>query len=573
MQIVFQEIRRNYFYSQQSKKLRCNRLLQEKIMKVRINSSSLKTERLFGLNIYMLVKKTVLIIAYLFLIVPTSFSQEDALNAIDTDDLKRHLTFIASDSLQGRRFGTEVNGLEITANYLAKEAEQMGLKPGNDNYFQKVRIEGSKPDKGCFIQIKNNKFKSLYKSESVINLVRGSNEINIENKEIVIAGFGFKEDKTGYDDLKGIDIQGKIVVIAQGTPEAFKTEESFKWNNRLERSKIEHISGKNPQAIIFVTNPQDKKGNTFNQISRYMNRQRYELESSKADTEEVLSLVVNPEFADELFGRKGKYEKYLNSIVKKNRSNTYLVKGKSINLKLGKIVEEINAKNVIGIIEGSDPKLKNEYIIFMAHYDHLGVAANGNIYNGADDNGSGTVTLLEVAEAFMSLDKKPKRSIVFLWVTAEEVGLLGSQYYSTHPVFPLEKTVACINIDMDGRVYEPRDSVWKNSPKVVKKFDELYTLTNQVWPELKEINSSVCTTLGLIPDYSLPSNFLRSSDHYYFHKNGVPILNYATGYHADYHKVGDEISKINFEKIKRVADLCFLVGYEIANRDKIKIKK
>jgi Zn-dependent M28 family amino/carboxypeptidase len=199
----------------------------------------------------------------------------------------------------------------------------------------------------------------------------------------------------------------------------------------------------------------------------------------------------------------------------------------------------------------------------------LGVDIDGGVYNGADDNGSGTVTLLEVAEAFINTEPKPKRSIVFLWVTGEEVGMLGSQYYSEHPVFPLEKTVACINIDMDGRVYEPRDTVWNTSPKKVKDFDGLYTLTNDFWPGLKKINSKACKKLGLIPDYSLPPYFLRSSDHYSFHNKGVPIVNYATGYHADYHKVTDEISRINFDKMKRVADLCFLVGLEIANLNSI----
>jgi Zn-dependent M28 family amino/carboxypeptidase len=173
----------------------------------------------------------------------------------------------------------------------------------------------------------------------------------------------------------------------------------------------------------------------------------------------------------------------------------------------------------------------------------------------------------------MSLPEKPKRSIVFLWVTGEEEGMLGSQFYINNPVFPIEKTVACINIDMDGRVFEPRDTVWNKSPKMVKDFDGLYTLTNNVWPQLKKINSSACKTLGLIPDYSLPEGFLRSSDHFSFHSKGVPILNFSTGYHADYHKVTDEISRINFDKMKRVADLCFLVGYEIANRKKTGLKK
>jgi len=250
-----------------------------------------------------------------------------------------------------------------------------------------------------------------------------------------------------------------------------------------------------------------------------------------------------------------------------------MVKDIRIDINVNRKTEPVEAKNVIGVVEGSDPVLKNDYVVFMAHYDHLGIDTSGNVFNGADDNGSGTVILLEVAEAFASLEHKPKRSIVFLWVTAEEVGMLGSKYYIENPVFAVEKTVACINIDMAGRVFEPRDSVWNKSEKKVKDFDGLYTLANDAWSDLKEINSTTCKTLGLIPDYSLPASFLHSSDHFSFHSHGVPILNYATGYHADYHKVTDEISKINFDKMKRVADLCFLVGFEIANREKIELHK
>jgi Zn-dependent M28 family amino/carboxypeptidase len=521
----------------------------------------------------MLLKKIVLPFLILCLINIAGYTQNKALGKIDVDDLIRHLTFISSDSLQGRRFGTEIDGLGITADYLAKQAKEIGLKPVGDNFFQKVNLVASKPDEGRYIQIENKKSRLIYQSNSMVVITAGSKELVLKNEEVVLAGFGFTDKNSGFDDLKDVDIQGKIVVVAQGDPKSFKTGEHLRWNNRLERSKILRISEKKPRAIVIVTSPQDEDGSTFAQMSRYMNRQRYELEASKTKTDEVPVFVVKPEFADKLIGRKGKYKKYLNSIVAKKTSNSFLVKGKSINLKVGKIVEKIEAKNVIGIVEGSDAELKDEYMVFMAHYDHLGVAANGDVYNGADDNGSGTVTLLEVAEAFMSLEEKPKRSIVFLWVTAEEVGLLGSQYYSKNPILPLEKTVACINIDMDGRVYEPRDSVWNKSPKKVKDFDGLYTLSNDVWPDLKTINSEACRELGLIPDYSLPSNFLRSSDHYHFHKNGIPILNYATGYHADYHKVGDELAKINFEKMKRVAELCFLVGLEIANRDDIEIKK
>jgi Zn-dependent M28 family amino/carboxypeptidase len=151
--------------------------------------------------------------------------------------------------------------------------------------------------------------------------------------------------------------------------------------------------------------------------------------------------------------------------------------------------------------------------------------------------------------------------------------MLGSQFYINNPVFPIEKTVACINIDMDGRVFEPRDTVWNKSAKIVKDFDGLYTLTNDVWSGLKKINNTACKKLGLKPDYSLPSNFLHTSDHFSFHSKGVPVLNLSTGYHADYHKVTDEISRINLDKMKRVAELCFLVGKEIANRKKIEMLK
>ncbi len=122
---------------------------------------------------------------------------------------------------------------------------------------------------------------------------------------------------------------------------------------------------------------------------------------------------------------------------------------------------------------------------------------------------------------------------------------------------------------MNGRVFEARDTVWGKSPKSAKDFDGLYTVTNDFWPGLKEINSRVCTSLGLIPDYSLPPNYISGSDHFSFHRKGVPVLNYSTGYHANYHKVTDDIEKINLEKMKRIADLCFLVGFEIANGKKL----
>ena len=497
------------------------------------------------------------------------FAQNEALKFIDNDDLKRHLSFISSDSLQGRTWGTPVPGLDIAAEYLKTNIKKIGLTEGAYDYFQTVPIVGSEPDvENSFLEITDAKGKVSYKTDSIIGLTDGSG-INISNAEIVFAGFGYNDEQSGYDDFHGLELHGKVVMFSTGTPKDYKKNETPGWNNSLETGKIKKAMEAGSAGVIIIDSPLDKGNSIYNRIDRWRNRSSYNLDNSGNKRAINNFVLTTASQADAILGGDGKLKKLLSGISKNNQPNSYAVEGLRINLKANRKTEQVSAKNVIGIVEGSDPVLKNECVVFMAHYDHLGIDKDGDVYNGADDNGSGTVTLLEVAEAFNSLKQKPRRSIVFLWVTAEEVGMLGSRYYAEHPRFPLEKNVACINIDMDGRVLEPRDSVWNESPKKVKDFDGLYTLTNDFWPELKEINSIVCKTLGLNPDYSLPSNFLRTSDHYSFHDKGVPILNYATGYHADYHKVTDEVSRINFEKMKRVADLCFLVGLEIANQDKI----
>lgn len=520
-----------------------------------------------------MVSKIVLIFFLLTFLNLTSFTQESGLKFINTEDLKYHLNFLSSDSLQGRAFGTPTPGLDIAADYLKSNAKKMGLKPAADDYFQIVPIVSSQPDiENTYLELTNTEGTILYKSDSVIGLPAG-NEINILNTEVVFAGFGWSDEKTGYNDFEGINVKGKAVMFATGTPESFENNNLPGWNNSMETTKMKQAMEAGASLVIIINSPLDEENSNYSRLNRWINRTDYTLESSENKTKSNNFIFTTATCADAILGGKGELKKLLAKISAEKQPNSYCIKGLHINVKANRKTNYIQGKNIVGIVEGSHPELKNEYVVLMAHYDHLGMDKNGDVFNGADDNGSGTVTLLEVAEAFVSLGKKPKRSIVFLWVTAEEIGQLGSQYYVHAPVFPIGKTVACINIDMDGRVFEPRDTVWNKSEKLVKDFNGLYTLTNKVWPGLQEINTSVCQSLGLIPDYTLPPGFLRSSDHYSFHSKGVPILNLATGYHADYHKVTDEISRINFDKMKRVADLCFLVGLEIANCEKIPIIK
>nr|WP_319270428.1 M20/M25/M40 family metallo-hydrolase [uncultured Draconibacterium sp.] len=507
----------------------------------------------------MLIRKITLFYFSFLVFLFSANAQHKALSKIDISDLKEYLSFIASDELQGRALGTDVDGLNIAANYLADYAKETGLKPAFENYFQSVPISHTVQNNEAFIEVKNEKGKSLYRSEEVVKFDQNAGVFNLDKEPVVFIGFG--------NAVKSLDLKDKVVVVAQGSEETF-SQGAFEWQNRLERQKINEIAEKQPKAMLLVTNPKDHGNKTFKQLQAWLNRPGYSVKKDNVPFQPAV-LLATPDVADALLGKKGEYEKYLENIV--SETAVYTEVNKTISLKIGTEPEILEGKNVVAYIEGSDPVLKDEYIVFMAHYDHLGVGKDGDVYNGADDNGSGTVAIMEVAEAFASLKEKPKRSIVFLWVTCEEKGHFGSSYYCDHPIFPLDKTVASINLDMVGRVYDgPRDDVWKDSPKKVKDFDGLYTLSNDVWPELAEINANYCAELGLVPDTSLPKErFLRASDHYHFHKNGVPILNYATGYHADYHKVGDEVEKINFEKIKRVADLCFLVGFDLANKEDI----
>jgi len=508
----------------------------------------------------MLLQKTAFTGFLLFLFTFNAISQNSALEKIDKADLREHLTYLASDELQGRRLGTDTDGLEMAANYIVEQVKKIGLQPGVPEYSQKVPLVSSQPDPKSFIEVSDKKGKTIFHTNDLVRLDGGMSKEELHDATIVLAGFG---DITGENDLSG-----KVVVVAQGKADGFAESEKFVWNNREERGKIRALAQKQPAAIIFITDPRDRQNHAFNEMKAMFNRERYSL-ALPEDREETPVFVALPGLADKILGGKGKFEKYLMHVAKASEKETLAVVDKNISLESQMIKGEINTRNIVGYLEGSDPELKNECVVFMAHYDHIGVDPSGDVYNGADDNGSGTVAIMEVAEAFASLDTKPKRSIVFLWVTCEELGMFGSNYYTQHPIFPLEKTVTCFNLDMVGRVFEQRDTVWNKSPKKVKDFDGLFTLSNDVWPELAELNQQKCAELGLVPDTSLPDYFIRASDHYNFHKNGVPILNYATGYHFDYHKVGDEVDKINFDKIKRVADLCFLMGLDIANRQEI----
>lgn len=506
----------------------------------------------------MLRVKNFISLVLLFLLTTFGQAQQPVIQSISENAFKRHVSFLAADSLQGRNLGSAE--LETAAKYLRNEAQKAGLKPAINNYFQNFNLISSRPNpKNSFIKKMGSKNILI---DSVICMNQFSEQIKL-NGEIVFAGFGFQDEKNGYDELENVDIEGKIVVCATGSPEIFESEQQVRWSYRLEYSKANRLFEKGAAAVIFITNPKDSKNTDYYRIFNRMNRQRFSIKPDSVSARGKIFVTV-PEFADNILDEKDAYKNYLQKIASQNLPHSFHPENFEIEIQTSSFIKKQKAQNIIAWIEGSDSLLKNECVVYMAHYDHLGTDSEGNIYNGADDNATGCAALLEIAGVFSQPEFKPARSILFLWVTGEEKGFLGSGYYANHPVFPMEKTVACINLDMIGRVNEPRDSVWEKSPKLVKDYDGIFTLISDFSANLTQLTDSISHELGLIPDKSLPEYFFRSSDHYHFHSRGVPILNLSTGYHADYHKVTDETSRIRFDKMKRVAELSFWIGYEMA---------
>jgi Zn-dependent M28 family amino/carboxypeptidase len=278
-------------------------------------------------------------------------------------------------------------------------------------------------------------------------------------------------------------------------------------------------------------------------------------------------ILASNETANEILKETGKTLKDIQiEINKSGKPNSFDIENVSVEIQVTKKIEKVYGENIIAIVEGSDPVLKNECVVVTAHYDHIGITGKGEINNGADDNGSGTVALLEIAEAFSTMRKKPRRSIVFAWVTAEEKGLVGSEYYTLNPVFPLEKTVANINLDMVGRSAEKELEKVENPEKSLAGPNGIYIITGSDSSELTVISNKICKNLGLIPSDAITDDFLNSSDQYNFLKNGIPVIGVSTGLHEEYHQPTDDFDKIDYHKMKRICDYTFLVVNDIANR-------
>ncbi len=471
----------------------------------------------------------------------------EASNSIKIDELKEKMYTYSSDEFDGR--GTPSKGQQLAVEYLVNHYKNLGIQSvKTDTYLQAVPLQfEEKPN--ISLNISGQKF--IYYQDYVSYLNGPDREYKSE--EIVFIGYGI--DDPNYSDYKNINVKGKVVVAFGGEPKD-KNGEYFingknksKWSIlRQEIDNKKRVARSNDAlAIIIIDNYLH---------SRYSGRYK---NSDIGYSEKRMTLSNNKEnnFHVLLFP-----EKFKNFLTKENLA---------FDMSFEKNIEKFSADNVAAIIEGSE--FPDEYVVLTAHLDHV-LPRNGKIYNGADDNGSGTVAMLEIAESFAlakKIGKEPKRSIVFLHVTAEERGLLGSKYYTDYePLVPIKQTIANLNMDMMGRADPERG---------IRNLNYVYIIGSDVLSDdLHDINIDANKYSNLELDFRFngidhPDQFYYRSDHFHFIKNNIPAIFYFSGVHQDYHEPTDTAEKILYEPYKKRVKLIFHTAWELANRDeRIKLK-
>lgn len=474
---------------------------------------------------------------------------------ITSAELKEMLYVYASDAFEGRETGEA--GHETAVNYIKDFYTGGNIAPlqSNGDYFQDVKFNQLFSPK---VSAEVNG-KSLTYFEDFVSLTASANA-NINANEIVYVGYGVDDDK--YSDFKNLDVTGKVIIAKAGEPKnedgtyfLSGNSDKSKWSNGRQgpRAKRDAAKAKGAKALILIDEATFKTYSAFYKKRADSNSSMgLSLDDGKKETNEMLYMLAN--------------EATINSIdANLLSSNTPKIVSANIVLNQKSNSKLVISKNVASVVKGS--VFPDEYIIISAHSDHVGVNDKGEVYNGADDDGSGSMAVLELAEAFkMAADKgqAPKRSIIFLHVTGEEKGLLGSQYYTDiDPLVPLANTVANLNIDMIGRI-DPKREGDRNYLYLIgsdKLSTELHNLSEEV--NKKYTNIEFDYTYN---DENDPNRFYYRSDHYNFAKNNIPIIFYFNGTHDDYHQVGDTPDKIEYDLLENRTRLVFYTAWELANR-------
>ena len=487
---------------------------------------------------------------------------------VNAAGLKTHLTVIADDKMEGRETGT--NGQRMAAEYIAAQFKSIGLtQPEKINNYQ--QLFPLKKDSVISAALSINNKELIFGNDFLITL--SANETNnFKSDKIVFIGYGI--DDSQYSDYNTIDVEGKVVCFFSGEPKIngnyFLSADGniSEWSKNGCSKKLEAATAKGAVGALVIDVLQKK----FSERTIKRNKKTNVYYPRDAHNTTLINYAdISHELGFQIMGSD------FDTLLNKAKSNSFLNEAAKIiptpvSYRYDKSSETINACNVLGIVEGTDKK--NEFVFLTAHYDHLGIQ-DGKIYNGADDDGSGTVTVLQMATAFAKAKKDgkgPRRTVVFMTVSGEEKGLWGSEYYSDHPIFPLENTSVDLNTDMIGRIDTER--------KTADTLNYVYVVGHdKISSELPFINEDANNkNTKLVLDYKFddpndPNRIYYRSDHYNFARKGIPVLFFYDGMlQSDYHKTTDDIDKINWPLFEKRAQMIFFTAWEMANRDKMLVR-
>ncbi len=481
---------------------------------------------------------------------------ERAAEAIDAPGMLSHIVTLASDDFEGRAPATA--GEEKTVAYLTTRFKQMGLSPGNPDgtYIQKVPLIGFQTAAVGRLKVAE-KLISLDSSDAWTPVSRQFiPKVSVKDSEVVFVGYGVVAPEYGWDDYKGIETEGKTLVMLVGDPPVTQANDSTTLDEKVFKGRAMtyygrwtykfEIASKKKAAAVLLVHETGAAGYPYEVVKGSWGRENFDI-ASKGSDRVLIESWISGETAFELFSAAGLE---LESLKRLARAKEFrpIPLGAKFSAEVANKVREAISQNVVAKLPGFDPAISDEYIVFTAHWDHLGrdpLLKGDQIYNGAADNASGVAMLLEIAEAAQRLDPAPKRSLLFLVVTAEEKGLLGAKYYAQNPLYSLDKTLANINMDVIN--------LWGRTSDVSSVGMGQTTLDDL----LVKTASAHGRSVG--PDTEPEKGMYYRSDHFEFAKVGVPALNAKGGTlfvgqpegfgprkrdeytKNDYHKPSDEV--------------------------------
>ncbi len=488
---------------------------------------------------------------------PTQEELEEAQQHATAEDLRRDLAVLAADSLGGR--GTPGPGLDAALQYVAAAAREIGLEPGGEDgdYFQdwSLRIHERTPDVvSAAVTVGDARIELT--PDNASHLVFGVTAADVPvSAPLAFVGFGIHSPEHSWDDYATTDAAGKAVIIMDGAPWDTDVSIPFGYDKALHKTVEAYAHG--AKAVIYATDrfrqPDQPPATAF--LMGYAAEPIALLETDQPGHSMLPPVVfVSYETANRLLG-DGTVQRFQRQSRESMASVGFDIPNSRFELSITSEGESVSTRNVIAILPGADPELRDEHVVYGAHIDHVGtghVVEGDSIYNGADDNASGSAALLAIARSFAALpeDARPRRSIAFVWFSGEELGLFGSTAYGDHPAVPFAQTVANLNLDMVGRA--PGDTVFLHDFETGELESMAFALASEVgvtalpfpWPEFR---------------------LLYYSDHMTFVANQVPAMFFFSGFHPDYHMPSDDIGKINYGTMEKIARLAFRTGVELAN--------